>query len=85
MKFDQIGEKQSVSNQWGYEILQGATHVRLYAGKLSFGISDLKEDLFTGRGKFFLIPAGTRHVSFPDFNCYDGCCNFDYGRPQFTR
>ncbi|KKR20469.1 MAG: hypothetical protein UT48_C0017G0011 [Parcubacteria group bacterium GW2011_GWE2_39_37] len=82
MKYDKIDLEQKISDMGEYEIPSLATHIRLFAGKVSFGISDRHGDLKTARGKFFQIPPGMKRVSFPEY-INDG--NHIYGRPQFTR
>jgi hypothetical protein len=57
------------------------THIRVMAGKLSFGFSRQKGDKITRRGKFFEIPRNAGSVTFPDYT--NGRKGHSYGQPKW--
>lgn len=65
-----------------YEIPNGATHVYLRNGQISFGLSlSPKKEEKSTKGRFVKIPEGAQTVAFPEY-IFKASGHF-YGRPAW--
>lgn len=65
-----------------FSVPQGATHIYLRNGQLSFGFSaSMNGDKRTANGRFLKIPDNCKAVSFPEYSFKIG--GHYYGKPQW--